>query len=619
MSNLDAVILSAGFGERLRPITNVTPKVLLPVLGKPILIRVYERLQSLNPGKIFINTHYLAEVVERTARNLKGVEIVKEPEILGTGGAIVNVARRAKSDIILAHNGDVLSDIDLASVVNFHLKSGADITLVVSEKVCRKNLVVEGGYLKDIGEGRVGFTGIAIYRKRLLEKFEVQPFDAKEIWLKALREGYKVMVFEPKEGFWYDIGTSVSYARAIFELLSKRGERVYVREAKSSLPPLYFDGFLVIEGEPEIERGAFLRNVILLDNVQLKQDEYKNCILSPAGIISFDEIPAMGGESNKYLVGLGGSDRKFWRVYEGNKSFVICDYGENKKEFEKHLKATEFLMKCGLPVPKIVYVDEAKNHIYIEDLGDTTLYSFFKYPGNKDYLKYYSDAVKIIARLHALGPLQEGADYFEEFVFDYEYFRWEQMHFINNFVKRFSNLEVSEEVEQELDKLANICSKFEKVILHRDYQSQNIMVKPNGSLAIVDFTGLRWGPKSYDLASLIFDPYMPFIKGYHDELLKVYVDEFNSLSKNVVSRSDLELEIKFTRLQRHMQALGAYGYLSRVKGKRYFEKYIMDGLRLLIEDLEDSPVDLLGLKALVNEIFKQLLDNKCAVEYNYLL
>uniref|UniRef100_A0A7V3ZWV8 CHK kinase-like domain-containing protein n=1 Tax=candidate division WOR-3 bacterium TaxID=2052148 RepID=A0A7V3ZWV8_UNCW3 len=619
MSNLDALILSAGFGERLRPITKDFPKVLLPILGKPILFRIYEKIWALKPSKIFVNIHYHSDLVEKATNELEGVEIVKEPEILGTGGAIINVARRSKAENVLVHNGDVFTDINLKSLIDFHISMGSDITLAVSEIVPLKNLVIDGEDFKGIGEGKVGFTGIAVYKKKLLDEFEVKPIDVKKVWVKAIERGYKVKVFKPGERYWHDIGTPNGYAKAIFDLLGKMGERVFVNVKVKSLPPLSFDGFLVIEGEPDIERSCFFKNVVIIGDLRLVKGVYENCIISPSGIAHFDEISAMGGELNKYIIGFGGSDRKFWRVRKDNKSYVVCEYGENSEEMEKHLKATELLLECGLPVPQIFGVDRVKGQIFMEDFGDTTLYSYFKYPGNRDYLKYYGEAIRIIARLHALAPKQKSSRYFDDYVFDFEYFRWEQRHFINNFVKRFTQIKVSEGVEEELCQIARICSEFERVLLHRDYQSQNIFVRPNGYLGIVDFTGLRWGPKSYDIASLIFDPYMPFIKNYQEKLLKIYIEEFNSLSEVSLSISELETEMKYTRLQRHMQALGAYGFLSKVKGKVYFMKYIIDGLKLLIEDLDEFKAEWAALKLLITELLNQLLDTKSLVEYNYLL
>lgn len=619
MSSLDALILSAGFGERLRPITKDFPKVLLPILGKPALFRIYEKIRALKPVKVFVNAHYLADLVEKATRELEGAEIVREPEILGTGGAIVNVARKSGADDILVHNGDVLVDINLKSLIDFHASMDSDITLVVSKMVPLKNLVIDGEDFKGIGEGEEGFTGIAIYKRRFLDKFDVKFLDAKEIWIKAVKSGYKVKVFRPGERYWHDIGTPNGYAKAVFYLLGKMGERVFVNVKKTSLPPLNFDGFLVIEGEPEIERGSFFKNVIIIGDFKLINGEYKNCIISPSGIIHFDEISAMGGELNRYMIGFGGSDRKFWRVHKDDKSYVVCEYGENSEEMEKHLRATVFLLECGLPVPQIFGVDRIKGQIFMEDFGDTTLYSYFKYPGNRDYLTYYGEAIRIIARLHALGPKQRSSRYFDDYVFDFEYFRWEQQHFINNFVRRFFQIKVSEDVEEELCQIARICSEFEKVLLHRDYQSQNILVRPGGTLGIVDFTGLRWGPKSYDIASLVFDPYTPFVKNYQEDLLKIYIEEFNSLSEVSLSISELENEMKYTRLQRHMQALGAYGFLSEVKGKVYFMKYVRDGLKLLLEDLNEFKAEWTALKLLITVLFNQLLDTKSLVEYNYSL
>ena len=131
-------------------------------------------------------------------------------------------------------------------------------------------------------------------------------------------------------------------------------------------------------------------------------------------------------------------------------------------------------------------------------------------------------------------------------------------------------------IEEELHRLAVTVNSFTKAIVHRDFQSQNIMIMNGRTPRIIDYQGARIGPPAYDVASILWDPYYRLEDELREQLLDYYM---NRLSKVEPLNTILPC-----RLQRHMQALGAYGYLSMVKGKKYFLKHIPEALRLLKEE-----------------------------------
>jgi aminoglycoside/choline kinase family phosphotransferase len=142
---------------------------------------------------------------------------------------------------------------------------------------------------------------------------------------------------------------------------------------------------------------------------------------------------------------------------------------------------------------------------------------------------------------------------------------------------------------------------FPKSVIHRDFQSQNIMITKRGIPRILDYQGARMGPPAYDLASILWDPYYRLEDNLRERLLNYYVAQMKKippptppLSKGGMGglsgnyqfvESEFKNSLLPCRLQRHMQALGAYGFLSKVKGKKYFLKYVPEGLRLLKEDV----------------------------------
>ncbi|MBV9312601.1 MAG: NDP-sugar synthase [Pseudonocardia sp.] len=133
LHDVDAVVLVGGQGTRLRPLTLSCAKPLLPTAGVPFLVHLLSRLREAGVRHVVLGTSYLAETfVERFGDGASlGLELeyVSEPEPLGTGGGIRNVARRLRTPDVLVFNGDVLAGTDLVSVVGAHRAAKADVTL----------------------------------------------------------------------------------------------------------------------------------------------------------------------------------------------------------------------------------------------------------------------------------------------------------------------------------------------------------------------------------------------------------------------------------------------------------------------------------------------------------
>ncbi len=134
------MIFAAGLGTRLKPLTNTMPKALVPILGKPLLEHVIEKLKQAGFNEIIINIHHFGEqVIEFVAsKNNFGINIEFSDErdkLLDTGGAIKKAGWFCEGDEpILIHNVDILSDIDIREVYNLHIQSKAMATLVVSDR-----------------------------------------------------------------------------------------------------------------------------------------------------------------------------------------------------------------------------------------------------------------------------------------------------------------------------------------------------------------------------------------------------------------------------------------------------------------------------------------------------
>jgi NDP-sugar pyrophosphorylase family protein/aminoglycoside/choline kinase family phosphotransferase len=601
---INAFILAAGLGERLRPITERIPKPLLPVCGRPVISYVLEKLERLNPEKIGINLHYRAEAIAEwinTHPLNDKIELFYEDPILGTGGALKN-ARRLLSDYpFIVHNGDILTDIDLTEALNFHLSSDNIVTLLIHDcPEFNKLIVSKDGRLKGLldkashGASHKAFTGIAIYSPEFLELLPEGYSSVVDAWLDAIKKGFKIGTFDITGSFWGDIGTPDSYARTVFAFLKNEGETVYV-DPSISTDHIEVKGYVSIEKGSIIKEGSSLRNAIVLGgNVE---GVIENIIIGDSFSVKISESRIfelhqvlLSPPTEGILIGTGGSDRRYFRTPQPD-GYVLMKCKDDDPDFLRHIEYSEFLHNNGISVPRLIDYNEASKTALFEDLGDLNLYSWLK--GKKDLLvieEMYKRVIDELLRLHSI-PSSEYKRLSTLLVakvtvrvFDYWHFRWETDYFVERFLKPFKGIEGNEEINEEFHRLASMADSFPKTLIHRDFQSQNIMIKGRRPY-IIDYQGMRLGPPGYDLVSLLWDPYYRLEEGGRERLLEYYIRR----AEELITKFDKEIfrkSIPVLRLQRHMQCLGAYGFLSMVKGKRHFLKYIPEALRLLKEEIE---------------------------------
>ncbi|MCM1021496.1 MAG: nucleotidyltransferase family protein [Muribaculum sp.] len=149
---MKAMIFAAGMGTRLRPETNTKPKALVEVAGKPMLRHVIEHLIAAGADTIIVNVHHFSEMICEylESNNRFGVNIIVSDEsekLLDTGGGIVKAAPLlADSEPILVHNADILSNVDLHKLYEWHINSGASATLLVdNQRKSSRRLLFDNG------------------------------------------------------------------------------------------------------------------------------------------------------------------------------------------------------------------------------------------------------------------------------------------------------------------------------------------------------------------------------------------------------------------------------------------------------------------------------------------
>lgn len=279
-----------------------------------------------------------------------------------------------------------------------------------------------------------------------------------------------------------------------------------------------------------------------------------------------------------------GSDRKFYRIFCSNRSFVALVSPRTRDsidENDSYLLIGRHLRTKGIPVPEMLFADAERGRFLLEDAGDVHLQAFARRnPG--DLEKTYRRVITLLAGLHRKAragfdpgfcfdkPIYDAAFIYER---ELEYFR-------QRFLNGYLGLEIgTEALRQDFEEIAEAAgAQRMQFVFHRDFQSRNIMVSRN-RLWLLDFQGMRFGPPAYDLASLLMDPYVQIPWLMQERLARFYWTAASAFLE--CSKGEFLRTYAAVRLCRNLQILGAFGFLGVVKGKKQFLQYIPAALAQL--------------------------------------
>jgi aminoglycoside/choline kinase family phosphotransferase len=283
----------------------------------------------------------------------------------------------------------------------------------------------------------------------------------------------------------------------------------------------------------------------------------------------------------------GGSDREFSRVILPDKtSFIFMHYGDEMAENAHWAGINRFMVSLGINVPRIIEEDVSRHFILLEDLGNVDLWSqrFARWNEKRDY---YLQALTQIYRLHSFDLKSIPADLKLSDGYGPRLYKWEHDYFLENIVEEVCKIKLSSldatKLMKELDALSAHLQKIEPCLIHRDFQSQNIMIKKDRPV-LIDFQGMRQGCLFYDLGSLICDPYVTFTDEERNELINFYYELMNP----AYSRDEFVQNFWMGSVQRLIQALGAYGFLGLKKHKTDFLGHIGNGLENLLMAVDNA-------------------------------
>lgn len=288
----------------------------------------------------------------------------------------------------------------------------------------------------------------------------------------------------------------------------------------------------------------------------------------------------------------GGSDRRYYRLKKHSRPLhlILVRYTDARPDNACFFPATEILQEHGVRVPKVYHHDRDRKLAWIEDLGALDLWALQQSPW-PERKRLYVRTLEEVALLHRLRPEDLPAAQLEQLMtgFTEELYLWEQNYFFDNFAAHFSDVSVGElKVVRDSEALAALrreLGALPRTFVHRDFQSQNVIIRDDEPF-FIDYQGLRPGRPEYDVASLLYDPYVAFTPDQRAELWSAYQQ---------VRAGDAAWETSDRRfaqcaIQRLMQALGAYGNLALNLGKQEFIQHIPRAVENLTQVITHSGV-----------------------------
>jgi NDP-sugar pyrophosphorylase family protein len=320
-----AIILSAGYGTRLWPLTEDRTKPAIPILGKPLVGYVAEYIASYGFDDIIVNLHHRPESVRAALGDGSqfGVKLhyVEEPVILGTSGALDNAREFFQSETFLAINGKIITDIDLNAALETHRKLNAIATLILlaNEKRERFSVVnVDEGRITgfggmpvpdDGGPAPLMFTGIQLLEPRIFDYIPRGVFShsTTDVYPQAIANG-ETIAAHIASGTWRELSTLKRYLDISVEMLKERRE-LYVAGKNCTVANTAQVADSILWDNVSVGSNAYVRGCILADNVRISAGcSFQHAVVVRRELIEGKTLPekAVGGhvEGENFIVPL---------------------------------------------------------------------------------------------------------------------------------------------------------------------------------------------------------------------------------------------------------------------------------------------------------------------------
>ena len=516
---------------------------MLPVWGEPMLARVVEWLRDQGVAEIAVNCHHLHDQVEAWCE-ANGCRASCESEILGTGGALNPLRDWIGDDNFWLVNGDIVFENCKGSMLSKFLaesgKPGAEgeqiIGCCLAAEEGPRTIEVEpdGGLVTcwhspDPGwNGTYTYCGVALLKAEILRYVKPEGFSSIiEAYEKAAMDGKFVKAVHPRNLLWSDAGTVDSY-------------------------------------------------------IGLNRDGEDNAFGDIPQILAAREACGQAGGATEALefCGARGSDRAFFR--NDSAYFILYDDAA-RCENARYAGHARWLKSRGVKVPEVLADLPEMKTLVLQNAGSEDLAARARRRG-EDRLYDYVAVVEELAKFNSCPP--DEAPPLEP-PFDAALYEWERGLFAEHCLGGRYRMQMGDAVEKELRQAAERLLREPEALVHRDFQSSNVIWK-NENFVFIDFQGMRRGPAVYDLASLLYDPYMDLRDGERRALAALYGKK--------TGREDIAEVLPFAAVERLIQALGAYGRLVAA-GQASFGRHIAPALENLLSVADAAGMDAVGALA----------------------
>ena len=277
---MKAMILAAGLGTRLRPLSLVRPKALVPVGNMPVIDRAIGYLRRHNISEIVVNAHHHHWQIVKHLNSGRpfglDIQVRVEPEILGTGGGIKNTADFWDTDAFIVINSDILTNINIVEAYEVHRRSGCLVTLILHDQPPFNQVQIDSrmnilNFSEDNHPGRLAFTGIHIINPEILNYIPEGVFSNIIDCYRTLIQKDKPIKAHVSEGHkWRDIGTVESYVLANKEALQRNNPFLLAPSTRIHRSTKLND-WTIIGDKSCLEQGAEITRSILWEKVTIRK------------------------------------------------------------------------------------------------------------------------------------------------------------------------------------------------------------------------------------------------------------------------------------------------------------------------------------------------------------
>ncbi|MBS4025288.1 MAG: NDP-sugar synthase [Clostridia bacterium] len=294
---MKAMIMAAGVGSRLMPLTATMPKPMVPILGKPVMEHGVNLLKQHGVTQIISNLHYLPDVIRSYFANGQafGVEMdySYEETLMGTAGGVKNNQYFLETDTFVILSGDALTDINLSAMYEYHKSRGALATIALKsvEDVSKFGVVIQDSEGRitafqekpkpEIALSNLANTGIYIFEPHIFELIPANTFYdfGKQLFPLLVEQNLPFFGWETK-GYWSDIGSFETYKEAQFDMINgkvklntcKMNSPFYIGRGSVIASSSDIEGNVVIGENTAVGERCTIYNSVILDNVTIGND-----------------------------------------------------------------------------------------------------------------------------------------------------------------------------------------------------------------------------------------------------------------------------------------------------------------------------------------------------------